>query len=273
MIDPMPRLGPTLARAVLRRRQPGRPVDLDKLSAADQAVDPEQLWRYQQLCGFAVSDLLPPTFPHLMAFPLMMARFARPDFPFPVVGLVHLNNQLRQYRPIRTSERLDLSVRLADRREHRAGELIDLITEASSGAEPVWQETSSYLHRSGTHAERRSEPAPVEAIIGWDVPADIGRRYAAISGDRNPIHLYRWTARPFGFRRPIAHGMWLLARTTAAFQGRLPDAFELTGQFQAPVLLPSRVLLRADRPSGQWDFSVHDARTGKPHLTGSVRDS
>jgi acyl dehydratase len=273
MTDPMPRLGPTLARAVLRRRNSADQPGSATLSASDQAVDPEQLWRYQQLCGFAVSDLLPPSYPHLMAFPLMMARFARPDFPFPVLGLVHLINQLRQYRPVRSSERLDLSVRLANRREHPAGELIDLITEASSGAEPVWQETSSYLHRSGTHASRRPEPAPVEATIGWDVPADIGRRYAAISGDRNPIHLHRLTARPFGFRRPIAHGMWLLARTMAAFQGRLPDAFELTGQFQAPVLLPARVLLRSDRPIGQWDFSVHDARTGKPHLTGAVRGS
>ena len=273
MTDPMPRLGPTLARAVLQRRNPAAEPDPDRLSAPEQAVDPERLWRYQQLCGFAVSDLLPPSYPHLLAFPLMMARLARPDFPFPVLGLVHLNNQLRQRRPIEKSESLGFSVRLASRRGHPSGALIDLITEATSGAELVWQETSSYLHRSGNHANRRPEPAPVEATVGWDVPADIGRRYAAISGDCNPIHLHRLTARPFGFRRPIAHGMWLLARTLATFQGRLPDAFELTAEFQAPVLLPSRVLVRSDRPIGQWDFSVHDARTGKPHLTGAVRGS
>jgi acyl dehydratase len=270
----MPRLGPVLARAVLWRRHFSGPLAPDRLIASDQAVDPERLWRFQRLCGFRVSDRLPPSYPHLMAFPLMMARFARPDFPFPVLGLVHLTNQLRQLRPIRSSERLSFSVRLADRRGHPAGELIDLITEASSDTEPVWQETSSYLHRSGGRSGGgHKSPEPVAATIGWDVPADIGRRYAAISGDRNPIHLHRLTARPFGFSRPIAHGMWLLARTLAAFEGRLPGAFELTGQFQAPVLLPSRVLLRSERPSGQWDFSVHDARTGKPHLTGSVRGS
>jgi len=268
----MPRLGPTLARAVLQRRHATGQPDPARLSVTAQPVDPERLWRYQQLCGFRVSDLLPPSYPHLIAFPLMMARFARPDFPFPVLGLVHLTNRLRQHRPIRSSERLDFSVRLADRRSHPAGELIDLITEASSGAEPVWQETSSYLHRSGRSGEGRSrqQPEPVEAAIGWDVPADIGRRYAAISGDRNPIHLHRLTARPFGFGRPIAHGMWLLARTLAAFEGRLPDGFEVVAEFQAPVLLPSRVLLRSGRPIGHWDFSVHDARTGKPHLTGTV---
>ena len=266
----MPRLGPTLAQAVLRRRSAKRLPDPDRLAASDQAVDPERLWRYQQLCGSPTSDLVPSTYPHLMAFPLMMARFARPDFPFPVLGLVHLHNRLQQRRPIRSSERLDFAVRLADRREHPAGELIDLITEASSGAESVWQETSSYLHRSGKSSASHQKPEPVAATIGWDVPADLGRRYAAISGDRNPIHLYRLTARPFGFRRPIAHGMWLLARTLAAFEGRMPAAFELTAQFQAPVSLPTRVLLRSDRPIGQWDFSVHDARTGKPHLTGTI---
>lgn len=267
----LPKLGPTLARAVLQRRTATGDPDPAGLAVADQAVDSERLWRYQQLCGFAVCDLLPPSYPHLMAFPVMMARFARPDFPFPVLGLVHLTNQLRQHRPIRSSERLDFSVRLDDRRDHPAGELIDLVTEARCGAELVWQETSGYLHRSGQKSSHR-RPEPIEATIGWDVPADIGRRYAAISGDHNPIHLSRLTARPFGFRRPIAHGMWLLARTLAAFQGRLPDAFEATAEFQAPVLLPSRVVLRSDRPIGQWDFSVHDARTGKPHLTGRMND-
>jgi len=271
MTEEMPRLGPTLARGVLQRRHATGQPDPARLSVTAAPVDPERLWRYQQLCGFRVSDLLPPTYPHLIAFPLMMARFARPDFPFPVLGLVHLTNRLRQHRPIRSSERLACSVRLADRRSHPAGELIDLITEATSGTEPVWQETSSYLHRGGDRSGgSHRKPEPVEATIGWDVPADIGRRYAAISGDRNPIHLHRLAARPFGFRRPIAHGMWLLARTLAAFEGRLPDSFELTAAFQAPVLLPARVLLRSDPPIGQWDFSVHDARTGKPHLTGTV---
>ena len=147
------------------------------------------MWRYQQLCGFRVSDRLPPSYPHLMAFPLMMARFARPDFPFPVLGLVHLTNQLRQHRPIRSSERLGFSVRLADRREHPAGELIDLITEASSGTEPVWQETSSYLHRSGGRV-RRARRARNRS---WPPSAGTCRPTSAAGTRRSPAIAIRST--------------------------------------------------------------------------------
>ena len=50
----------------------------------------------------------------------------------------------------------------------------------------------------------------------WSLPEDLGRRFAKVAGDRNPIHMYWWTARLFGFRRPIIHGMWTLARCMAA---------------------------------------------------------
>ena len=45
---------------------------------------------------------------------------------------------------------------------------------------------------------------------------DLGRRYAAISGDYNPIHLGALSAKLFGFKQAIAHGMWSKARCLAA---------------------------------------------------------
>ena len=68
--------------------------------------------------------------------------------------------------------------------------------------------------KSGTGAEQTGATALVR------VPDDIGRRYAAVSGDRNPIHLAGFAAKAFGFKSAIAHGMWVKARTLAALQGR-----------------------------------------------------
>jgi acyl dehydratase len=270
-----------LARAVLTRRHDTGQLSADRLTVMDETVDPDRLWRYQRLCAFRVDDVLPPTYLHVVAFPLTVARMARPDFPFPLLGLVHLSNTLRQHRPVTAAELVSLTVQAGNRREHPAGELVDLVTEARVGAEPVWKETSSYLHRRPadrpTGRRPGSDPAsagrpddPQPPVICWDVPADIGRRYAAVSDDRNPIHLYPLTARLFGFRRPIAHGMWLVARTLAAFEGRLPASFELTAAFKTPVLLPARVELRSGRPGGDWNFRVCDAETGKPHLAGTI---
>ncbi len=102
------------------------------------------------------------------------------------------------------------------------------------------------------------------------VPDDIGRRYGAVSGDRNPIHLHALTARAFGFPSAIAHGMWLKARTLAALEGRLPDACTVDVAFKTPVFLPSTVAIAAAPSASGWALDVRNAKSGKPHLTGTV---
>jgi len=102
------------------------------------------------------------------------------------------------------------------------------------------------------------------------VPADIGRRYAEVSGDRNPIHLHPLTARLLGFRRAIAHGMWTKARCLAALEGRLPDAYTVDVRFKLPVFLPARVGFAALSTADGWSLDLVDARTGKPHLAGVI---
>jgi acyl dehydratase len=133
----------------------------------------------------------------------------------------------------------------------------------------VWRETSTYLRRTGNGTgpgiARRTESRPVGTPRArWRVPDDIGRRYADVSGDHNPIHLHPLTARLFGFRRAIAHGMWSLARCLAYYEGRLPDAYTVDVAFRTPILLPATVSLTATADT----FALHDHRTGKPHLAG-----
>jgi acyl dehydratase len=91
-----------------------------------------------------------------------------------------------------------------------------------------------------------------------------------VSGDRNPIHLNPLAARLFGFRRAIAHGMWTKARSLAALQERLPAAYTVDVRFKLPVLLPAKVAFSASAAGDDWEFAVHDARTGRPHLSGGI---
>ncbi len=101
------------------------------------------------------------------------------------------------------------------------------------------------------------------------MPADTGRRYAAVSGDRNPIHLHALTARPFGFRTAIVHGMWVKARTLASLEGRLPDAYTVVVAFKRPVPLPSRIAISSGRSTDGWLLDVRSPK-GTPHLSGSI---
>jgi acyl dehydratase len=100
------------------------------------------------------------------------------------------------------------------------------------------------------------------------VPGDIGRRYADVSGDRNPIHLHPLSAKAFGMPGAIAHGMWVKARCLAALEGTLPQALDVGLQFKAPMVLPAKAAF-ASWPEGDGRaFAVHDAKSGKPHVTG-----
>jgi acyl dehydratase len=102
------------------------------------------------------------------------------------------------------------------------------------------------------------------------VPENIGRKYGAVSGDRNPIHLHVLTDRAFGFPRAIAHGMWLKARTLASLEGRLPDAYTVDVVFKTPVSLPSAVDVATAQANDGWALDVRAAGSGRPHLVGAV---
>jgi hypothetical protein len=236
-------------------------------------VDRPHLAAYNRVCGFRLTDELPATYPHMLAFPLQIKLMSGADFPFPLVGSVHVANRITQVRPLRVTEELDLRVHLENLRDHPRGRQFDMVSEALVDGEVVWTDVSTYLRRGGgsgdrERSERREPPGPTAV---WRVPDDIGRRYGDVSGDRNPIHLYKLTAKMFGFPRAIAHGMWTKARCLSAFEGRLPAAFTVDVQFKLPVLLPARVGFFADEnEGGGWRFELFDARSGKPHVSGTI---
>ncbi len=187
-----------------------------------------------------------------------------PSFPFALPGLVHVANRIAQKRELRADERLSLRVWAADLREHPRGRQFDMLTEALVDGNTVWTESSTYLHRAtpspargggkgggSPSPARPNTPSPATAI--WRVPRNVGRRYAAVSGDVNPIHLNPLAARLFGFRRAIAHGMWLKAA------------------FKSPLLLPSTVAFASHPQEARWTFTVAEARSGRPHLSGSIQ--
>ncbi|XVV03724.1 MaoC family dehydratase [Actinosynnema sp. CA-248983] len=233
-------------------------------------VDREHLAAYDRVCGFGVRDELPATYPHVLAFPTQIELMTGPGFPFPLPGLVHVANRITQVRPLRADEPLDLAVRLENLRPHEKGRQFDVVSVVSVGGEQVWVDVSTYLRiggGSGSEENERGREEPPKPTGVWRVGGDVGRRYADVSGDRNPIHLHPLTARAFGFPRAIAHGMWSKARCLAAFEGRLPGAFTVDVRFKAPILLPGKVDFSASPTADGWRFALWSK---KPHLEGVI---
>ena len=243
---------------VLKAALPGRGSGLPEETVWREVTpDANHLAAYARVCGFSLSDQLPPTFPHVLAFPLHMDLLAKA--PFSAVGVVHIANRIVQHRPLSLGETLSVTASVRGFEPHRRGRTFDFVTEVRVGDEVVWEGYSTNLKRGGGD-ESAPRPQPFEEPPGtaiWNLRDDLGRRYAAVSGDHNPIHLHAWSAKPFGFPRAIAHGMWTKARCLASM--RLPDAFEADVQFKKPILLPSTVTFgeEGDR------FAVHSHLEGR----------
>lgn len=241
-----------------------------ELSRRNVTVDRDHLARYDRVCGFRLTDALPATYPHVLAFPLAMSLMSGSGFPFPVVGLVHVANRITLRRPIGSGETLDLMVRAENLRPHRRGQVFDVVATAFASGEQVWTGVSAYLSKgsdkSEGHGTRDHAPGPAPTAV-WKVPARVGPDYAEVSGDPNPIHTSRIGARVFGFPRPIAHGMWSKARCLAALEGRLPAEYTVDVSFKQPILLPATIGFAASERDRGWEFRLDGKR---PHLAGQV---
>lgn len=277
-LDRPPAIISSYLRALAKRsaRDPDGALPPAGLLLTGVVADPSRLAAYNAVCGYPPGGTLPPAYPHVLAFPAALALMTRRDFPLPVLGLVHVANRITVRRPIAADEPLTLRVSAAGRRADPAGTAFDIVARAAAGQETVWESVSTYLHRGpkkpGTSGRRRAAPPTVDGEPeSWPVPADTGRRYAAASGDRNPIHLHALTARLFGFRTAIAHGMWAKARVLAALAPRLPGvvtgAYTVDVTFRAPIPLPSSVRLTSAGP--RFALTTPDGR--RTHLYGEVK--
>lgn len=242
-----------------------KPVDLDKLAAFGRVAD------------HTLTGTLPTIYFNVLSMPLQLKLMTGGGFPFPVIGLVHVNNRIEQQRRVEASEPLGLAVRAENLRPHAKGRQFDVISEARVGQELVAKATSTYLKIGKPQEDvaptggEEIDFATLPQVATWKLPSDLGRRYASVSGDRNPIHMHDLTAKALGFPKAIAHGMWTKARALAAIDNKLPDAVVVEAAFKRPILLPSKVGFHVAEVGDGLNFSVRDAKKGTPHLDGTTR--
>nr|WP_225825996.1 MaoC/PaaZ C-terminal domain-containing protein [Streptomyces sp. TML10] len=281
-----PALAPQLARGALgapfKRPGPDAAFPRTRLLLPRLRVDLAKLAAYERVCGFPTGEPdLPVTYPHVLGFPLAMRLMSERSFPLPLPGLVHTSIEIVRGVALPADGEYGLGVWIEGLTAHRRGTEATVATRLWLADEPVWESRSTYLcrHRTGLAQPMPADPARTDpartirtgdgeglpAVGEWRLGGDVGRRYGAASGDRNPIHLHPLTARLFGFPRAIAHGMWTVARCLAAHG--TPDAARVRARFRAPVPLPGTVTYGTD---GSGRFTLRGPG-GRLHLSGEVR--
>lgn len=254
----------------------------------DLHIEQDNLNDYRKICGFADNGKVPITYFAVLSQTLQMNMMVKEPFPFAMLGLVHVDNSVTQYRPIGERETVAMSVTFDNLRDHAQGQQFDFVTTVKSADKVIWEGISTYLSRSkkpSSSQDKKSTPRPVtvKPLVNekgvhsiFEVPEDIGRRYAFVSGDFNLIHLHPLSARAFGFPKAIAHGMWSKAKCLAMMD-ELPDACTVEVSFKLPIFLPAEVELIAD-PVAQLEsaadtcaFGLYSSKNDKPHLAGVVQ--
>ena len=236
-------------------------------------INPEHLKAYKRVCEFDAEGNLPATYLHMLAFPLVLKILIQQDFPLKAMGQVHLRNEISVLAAFDSKQPINMTAGVGGSVLTSRGLEWDIDLVATVDNQLVWTSKSTFLHRCKTAIAK----GRIKAVAGkggsenWSIPADIGRRYARVSGDYNPIHLADMTAKLFGFKRAIAHGMWSKARCLAALEQQLPEAgYSVAVNFNRPLFLPSQALFFTHELNGKQQFSLFNQRGDQSHLDGLI---
>ena len=261
---------PKIIRGLIQKKAKGQSLPELHYVVDQFNLDLQHLNKYQALTGFAQNQQVPALYFAVLSQSLQMQMMSLPEFPFQALGLVHVANEISQKRVILADERFSLSCRLGELSAHEKGVVFDFITEVKVADDVVMTGSSRYLSKQkGSSLEKaKAKPTPVYLLKDeWQVAENTGRQYALNSGDFNLIHLHRLTAKAFGFKRAIAHGMWSKAQVLSRLD--LPAAYRAQVDFKLPIYLPSRVEL-VTAENGKIEFLLRNTQDHKPHLVGSV---
>lgn len=267
----LPAALPLVARALAPRRRPDwRAAGPIVVEARDVWLDPGRVDGFLSVCGGADPPQLPLTFPYALLTPLHLAVVADPGFPLVPWGLVHQGERIRRHRAIAVGTRVDVRCTVPAFEDTPAGVAFDLVTEVFQAGERIWDSRTRALRRRSGAPRPYTGDAPRTPLVGaWSVPGGTGRRYGWVSGNLDPIHVSRFTAWPFGFRKAVVHGMWTVARAVAQLE-EPTGAATLHVRFRSVLQAPTRVTLAAAPDGDGRRFAVWGPDAARPVLEGGL---
>lgn len=249
---------------------PNISINLDNAS-----LSPDKLKKYNKICGFDHTLIVPATFLHAYIFPLHTNLLSQPDVPFPLPGLIHYANSITQHRPLYVGEEFSVTCKLGNLIAHDKGQAFEVLSYITVNNKRIWEDISIYLYKGKEGIGKVLEwnqPILEDNCIkeSWSLYQNLGFEFALASGDFNPIHLHPFTAKIFGFERHLIHGMWSVGRILALLEKRMPESFELNASFKTPIYLPASVIFRHQKTDSGFDFDIVDNTQEKPHLKGYI---
>ena len=241
---------------------------------------PETIQAYREACGVGNDGNHPVLYPHVLTSAMHIHLLTDKRFPASALGAVHSRIHIIQHRPIKETETVDLQCAISASRTLKAGLETDITTTLRADDACIWESVSSYIFR-GKQFGTAGDPHPLSQFdeLGdptleaeWHVPANMGKRYAKITGDYNPIHVSKFLAKLFGFKRDIVHGMWCLCRCLAHIQDFSYDQpVRLDAAFKGPVFMDSDCTMKGHEIDSGFMFNLFNQNNPRPSIVSVMR--
>jgi len=239
--------------------------------------------KYTRLCSFQpsssskiIDNRVPICYPEVLSISSMVTLVTHSSFPLSAMGLIHIRNKITVFEKLPTiGETLNIVTKVSGHKVTDQGIEVNFCSELTADAKVIWSCEITLLSRnkatrSGKQPKKTHETPqePIKPTLTFKVAGDAGRKYASVSGDYNPHHLYPLTAKLIGYPRPIAHGMWTLACSLNELPPpTLPCVIDTA--WKRPLTMPSQATFTTTTENGNTSFAVYD-RQGAPHLIGSI---
>ncbi|PRB72520.1 MaoC/PaaZ C-terminal domain-containing protein [Arthrobacter sp. MYb213] len=273
VVSAIPSMGSVYARAVktLNRKSKNPVLPEVTLVFHGARADRDKLGEFRRAVKAPANGKLPSLYVHSLAFPLAMSLMLRDDFPLPLLGMIHLTNQVEVTEPLGETELFDVEVNAENLVAHPKGVCCDLLVKIVVDGQTRMLLRSTFLAKGAkidgqtpSNVEHSEFTAP-QRTAQWKLGAGAGRDWAAVAGDYNPIHLSALSAKALGMPRAIAHGIYLAARALAGIEPATGN-YAWSIEFKTPVLLPGTVDLGFEATGNGYKVQGWNPRKLKPHF-------
>ena len=250
-----------ILEALTRRRQPIELTEKTTLKVNQVFANHQRNQAFNEEFG---CERLLPSYAFVLGYRFLGQLLLQANIPSKLAGLIHLSSQFTYVSEHDFSKDCDVEVTLTGFRQSSKGILYSFKTVLFQRGIKTLENTNMVLDKSPHYKSNKAkskgnwEQASYDVIAKLPVTIDTAWRYAKLSGDFNPIHLHKLSAKALGLPNALIHGMynshWSLAQLDTSM---LKNWQSIKVGFNRPCYLPSNISLVA-LESGEYGLFSTD---------------
>lgn len=273
--------GSYLKVLTVRRKglKPGQTIPNLKGILPKFQIDKDHLTAYNKACGLENNEIMPVLYPHVIASSIYMNLLTDKIFPFGLVGSLHLRNHIIQHRQIHIDEIFDIEVEVIEQRIVKQGMEFDFTISIIIDGKRIWESISTWLTRGKFGKEYETTPnaeiltteSEAQHFADLYIPEKIGKTYAKITLDYNPIHISKTLAPLFGMKRDVAHAMWATGQALGVLDFISYDKpVRIDLAFKGPLFLDNKSHIKTIEKNKNLHFDYYCSDNDRPSINGKI---